>query len=178
MSITDTAPKKKYFTVQTITTLAILLAMHVILSRFLSISTPITKIGFSFVPVIVAARKYGIAEGAIVGGMGDLIGALLFPIGTYQVGFTITAALMGACDGLFIHKVADLKRIVSLVLVKQIFLSLCLNTFWISLYYGTPIRELFISRILQAVVIAVVQIIVIQVIVKKGGKVLNNKEFM
>ena len=74
-----------------IITLGILIAAEIILNRFFSVNTWNLKIGFSFVPVVLAAILYGPLSGGIVGGLGDFLGAILFPVGPYFPGFTITA---------------------------------------------------------------------------------------
>ena len=76
--------------------IAMLSAMQVVLSRFLSIQTPVVKIGFGFVPVMFAGALYGAGGGALAGALSDVVGALLFPSGSYFPGYTLTAALSGA----------------------------------------------------------------------------------
>ena len=56
-----------------IATIALLVALQVVLSRFLSIPTPVTKIGFSFVPIVIAARKYGVIDAGIVAFVSDIL---------------------------------------------------------------------------------------------------------
>ena len=73
--------------------IALLIALNVVLSRFLSFNVWNLKIGFTFVSLIFAAYFTGPVGAAIVGGAGDLIGALMFPIGAYFPGFTLTAVL-------------------------------------------------------------------------------------
>ncbi|MBR5773919.1 MAG: folate family ECF transporter S component, partial [Clostridia bacterium] len=74
--------------------IAMLTALEVVLSRFLSIPIGnILKFGFNFVPICVAAYLYGPVASVMVGAVGDLLGALLFPTDTIFYGFTITAAL-------------------------------------------------------------------------------------
>ena len=68
--------------VRTLLRLAMLLALEIVLSRFLSISTPLMKIGLGFAAVAVSAMLYGPAWAALTGALGDLIGALLFPTGS------------------------------------------------------------------------------------------------
>lgn len=72
-----------------------LVAVHVLLSRILSVNAWNMKIGLAFLPVYAAAYLYGPWIAAIVGGLGDLIGALIFPIGPYFPGFTLSCALTG-----------------------------------------------------------------------------------
>ena len=148
-------------TLRTLVNLAVLTALEIVLSRFLSISTQELKIGFSFVPVVLAAALYGPLGGALCAGLGDLIGAVLFPIGPYFPGFTLTAALTGAVFGLFLHKKIRWQGTAAAVLINQLPLSLGLNTLWISLLYGTPYLALLSTRLLQCAILIPVQIIVI-----------------
>ena len=64
-----------------IVTIGLLTAIQIVLSRFLSINAWNIKIGFAFVPVFVAAWLYGPVPAMLVGGLGDFLGAILFPIG-------------------------------------------------------------------------------------------------
>ncbi len=43
---------------------AMLVAMEIVLNRFVSIKTPFLKIGLSFVPVVMGAMLYGPVGGA------------------------------------------------------------------------------------------------------------------
>lgn len=152
---------KTVFNTRTLVTLAILVAMEIVLSRFLSISAWNTKIGFSFVPIVVAAMLYGPLAGGLVGALGDFMGAILFPIGAYFPGFTLTAFLMGAVFGLFLYKEQTVPKILGAVTVNQCALSLCLNTLWISILYGSPYGPLFVTRIVQTVILFAVQTVTI-----------------
>ena len=83
------------YNIKRIATLGLLIAMEVVLSRFLSIATPILKISLAFIPVVAAAILYGPVWAGSVAALGDLLGALLFPIGVYFPGFTVTAFISG-----------------------------------------------------------------------------------
>ena len=141
--------------------LAVLTAMEIVLSRFLSINTWNLKIGFSFIPVVVAAMLYGPAGGACVAALGDFLGAILFPIGPYFPGFTFTALLTGIVFGLFLRRKQTPLRTVIAVLINQLGLSLLLNTFWISVLYKSPYFPTLLSRIPQCAVLIPVQIALI-----------------
>ena len=141
--------------------MGLLVAMEIVLNRFLSINAWNIKIGFSFIPVVVAAMVYGPLYGAIVGGLGDFLGAIMFPIGQYFPGFTFTAVLMGLVWGFFLHKEQTLPRIIAATAINQFILGLFLNTYWISFLYGSQYWPLFTTRILQAAVLFVAQVIII-----------------
>lgn len=134
-----------------IVVLAMLTAVEIVLSRFLSISLPTLKLSLSFLAVAFAAREYGPWGGAAVGAAGDFIGAILFPIGPYFPGFTLTAGLCGIVYGIchryyspFITLVAEF--------INNFILSAGLNTLWIMILYDDTLAALLPLRLFQATV--------------------------
>ena len=155
---------KARFSTRMLTTLALLTAIEIVLSRFLSVNAWNIKIGFSFVPVVVAAILYGPIAAGIVAAIGDFVGAILFPIGTYFPGFTLTAFLTGCVFGLFLHKKQSWPRIIAAVGINKLVLSLFLNTLWISILYGSPYGPLLATRVVQCLILTTVQLIFIPMI--------------
>ena len=151
---------------KTLTLMGVLTAVEIVLSRFLSISAWNTKIGFAFVPVVIAAILLGPLQAGIVAALADFLGAILFPIGAYFPGFTLTAFLMGLFYGLFLYREQTVLRVALSVAVHQLILSLLLNTLWISVLYGSPFGPLLVTRLPQCAILTVVQLIVIQLLVK------------
>ena len=151
---------------KTLTLMALLTAVEIVLSRFLSISAWNTKIGFAFIPVVVAAMLLGPYRAGLVAALADFLGAILFPIGAYFPGFTLTAFFMGLIYGLFLYKEQSFLRIVLAVAVHQLLLSLLLNTLWISVLYGSPYGPLLLTRLPQCGILAAVQLAVIPLLVK------------
>ena len=160
---------KKGNSVQRLVILGALIAMEVVLSRFVSISTWNIKIGFAFIPVAAAAILMGPVEAAVCGGLADFLGATLFPIGTYFPGFTVTAGLTGFVFGLFFHREQTPVRVIPAVLINQFILGLLINSYWISLLYGSPYKALLATRLVQSLILTVVQTAGILVL----GKVLQ-----
>ena len=154
------------FSTRTLTTLAMLTALEIVLSRFLSLNAWNIKIGFNFVPVVAAAILYGPIGAGLVAALGDFLGALLFPIGTYFPGFTLTAFLTGCVYGFFLYKEQSWPRILAAVGINQFILSLFLNTLWISVLYGSPYIPLLATRLIQCVLLSAVQLISIRAIAR------------
>ena len=154
------------FGTKAMTVMALLTALEIVLSRFLSISAWNTKIGFAFVPVVLASMLLGPLYAGIVAALADFLGALLFPVGAYFPGFTLTAFLMGVCYGLLLYKKQSFPRILGAVAVHQLLLSLLLNTLWISLLYGSPYMPLLISRLPQCAILAAVQLALIPLLAR------------
>ena len=155
--------KKTRYSLVKLAVLALLTALSVVLSRFLSIQTPVTKIGFSFLPIVLAGVLFGPVGGALTGGLADLIGALLFPIGAYFPGYTLTAALTGAIYGFAWHKKRSPLRVVTTVAFKQVICSLLLNTLWITL--TAKVSKGFLvyltTRLPQFLIMTAVEIVVL-----------------
>ena len=147
---------------------AILLAMLIILSRFLSIKTPLTKISFAFIPTMLCATWLGPKWTVLINVLGDIIGATLFPTGAFFIGYTISTAIAGLVYGLllfkkepeaFTNKQYILRIIISVVLVA-IIVNMGLNTLWISITTGKAFVVLFGSRIIKELVMIPIHIIV------------------
>lgn len=96
----------------TLVTLAFMIALEIILTRFLSVDVAgIARIGFGFIPVAMVAIMYGpwFAGGAYA--LGDILGMLIFPKGAYFPGFTLTACLTGIIFGLILYKRDHLEKV-------------------------------------------------------------------
>ena len=142
---------------KTMVIVGLLVAVEVVLSRFCSISTWNLKISFSFLPAVLAAVLLGPVAAGTVGALGDFIGAVLFPIGPYFPGFTLTAFLTGLVFGWFLHKRQTLWRILGAVAFNLFVLSLLLQTVWISLLYDAPYMPLLLTRSVQCGIMAPIQ---------------------
>lgn len=148
--------------------IALLIALEIILTRFLSINTPIVRIGFSFLPVAVTAILYGPFPAAIGAVIADLIGANLFPSGPFFPGFTLNAALTGIIFGLFLHrKEIKIRHIVGASLTITLVITLGLTPLWLNIMYGKAFIPLVISRITQALLLFPIHILTIYVIDKR-----------
>jgi len=140
---------------------AMLVALEIVLNRFCSINTAGLKIGFSFIPPMLAAMLYGPATSALVYALSDFLGALLFPIGPYHPGFTICAAGMGLMLGLMLYwNKISFWHIVIPVVVNCLVLGLVVNTFWVSQLYGSKTYwGWFLYRLPEYAVLIPVQIL-------------------
>ena len=146
--------------------LSLLIALNVIFARFLSVSAWNVRIGFSFLPLAVGGMLYGAAAGGIVGALGDIIGAFVFPSGPYFPGFTLTAFVTGAIFGLCLHKKQGIGHILLAVLLNQLVCSLLLNSLWISVVYGSPFLPLLKTRAVQCAIVAPVQLVTLWLLAK------------
>ena len=153
---------------------AILLAALIVLSRFLSIKTPILKISFAFIPTMLCAIWLGAKWTILLNTLGDIIGATLFPTGPFFIGYTISTAIAGLIYGLLLYKREEnsyddkqfiIRLIVSAILVTGIS-NVGLNTLWISITTGKAFIVLLGTRIIKELIMIPIQIVVILFIEK------------
>ena len=146
--------------------LALLCAMQIVLARFVVIPVgDMMRFSMSFIPVVIAARRFGIIGGMAVYGVGDFLGAIVFPTGgAFFPGYTLTAAIAGVLYGIFLRpakkdetKTALNIKIVLSAFCTQLFCSLLLNSYWRAFQTGTPYTAVLLTRLPQCAIMCVVQ---------------------
>lgn len=144
---------------------ALFIASCVVLGRILSIRTTIITIGFSFVPIMLGAIILGPKYSTFIATISDIIGALLFPTGSYFFGFTITSFLTGLIYGLILYrkefkvdKNFIIRLIISTIIVTGL-LNGVLNTIWIIMISKGASKIVIPIRILKQLVMAPIKVI-------------------
>ncbi|MDO5439950.1 MAG: folate family ECF transporter S component [Erysipelotrichaceae bacterium] len=156
----------KKLTTKDIVLMSLLIGLNVVLSRILSINTWSIKIGFTFLTIYIAAYIYGVTGGVIVAAVGDIIGSLLFPTGPYFPGFTLTSILTGLLFGLLLKRNNDTKIIILTSIINEFIINLLINTFWIHYVSNASYVVLLSTRVFQAIIKCIVEIISIKALVK------------
>jgi len=137
---------------------ALFICADVLLTRLLAINTPLMKIGFGFAAVALCALMYGPLWAALTAALGDLVGSLLFPVGAFFPGFTLTAALTGLIFGLCLYrKKPGLKTSFFAAALNCVFVTLLANTAMIAFISGAAFKALLLTRLVQLAVMLPVQ---------------------
>lgn len=164
---------------QTMAVFAILIAAQFVISQFLTFQVWNIKIGFSFVPVVIAARLYGAIGAAEVAGIGDIIGVMFRPVGIWFPPITISAMLVGAIFGLLLKKSDSFIRILISVLISEFVFSLLITPLWLTIlykgnetdffafYFSTLVSRLFV----QIIPMTIVKLVVITAMLKAMDKI-------
>ena len=163
-------------TTKTMVTCALLVALQVILARFLSINTTFVVVNFSFRAVALAGILFGPLWGMAVGGVSDLVGATLFPFGAFFPGFTLTAALVGLIYGGFLHtkdgmfhgRELWLRVVVASVCASAV--RLVLNSVWLYVMYGAGLFGMLPARVTESVCMLVVQILLLPALLSMSNR--------
>lgn len=145
--------------------MAMLISLEIICSRFLSIQTPIVRIGFSFVPIAIAGMLLGPINAGVIGGISDILGLFLFGTGVFNIGITFNAILSGVMFGVMLKKPSKIRCCIAAG-VNCIGISLFSQSFALATMYGMSYSAVLLSRIPQVIISLVVQILILLVLCK------------
>lgn len=153
---------------QTMAVFAILIAAQFVISQFLTFQVWNIKIGFSFVPVVIAARLYGAIGAAEVAGIGDIIGVMFRPVGIWFPPITISAMLVGAVFGFFLKKSDSFIRILISVLISEFVFSLFITPLWLTILYkgnGTDFFAFYFSTLVSRIFVQIIPMTIVKLVV-------------
>lgn len=142
--------------------LSFLTALTIVLARFLSIQTPILRISFEFFPIVVAAILFGPVGAGITAVIADVVGAILFPAGTFFPGFTASAFLTGLIYAFFFYKKEiTFFRTIMGVLTKLLIVDMVLVSIWLMILFKMPLEALVPTRLIKLAVMLPVEAILV-----------------
>lgn len=149
--------------VRSITLMAILIALNIILSRFCSFHIPFEgvesiRIGFGTLPLVLGGILLGARLGFFAGIIGDLSGFILAPTGMFLPTFTIAAGLHGLLPGLIAGggkaKNCPRWRVYLAIAVSQILVAIILIPSLLQWHFGIPFWVTLPARLVtQAILI-------------------------
>jgi ECF transporter S component (folate family) len=108
MSKPDTSNTAGHLALRALALDGIMIALSVVLTRFLSINIPIggaigARIGLGHLPIIFTGIVLDPIHGFIVGAVADVVGATLWPSGAFIWQITVISALNGVIPALFVR---------------------------------------------------------------------------
>ena len=153
----------KKLTTKALAQVAMLIALEIIFTRFLSIQTPIVRIGFGFLPIAIIAILHGPLMAGVGYAIGDLIGFSLFGTGVFFPGFTFSAFLTGVIFGLFLYGgPKSTGRIILAVVIVTVVVRLGLTTLWLSMMFDRAFIALLPTRIVTSFAMAPIMVVLIR----------------
>ena len=153
---------------QSLVIISFLIALEIVLSRLLVISTPILRISLGFLPIAFIAIMYGPLWAAGSNAISDFLGVTMFPTGyPYFIGYTLSYFLTGATFGIFLHKRnVTVLRVLPASIIVCLLINLGLNTLWTSLQTGKGWMILLPPRLIKDVVFIPIQCTLIPLVWK------------
>lgn len=168
----------KKLTINTLTKIAILAALSVVLRRYFTITIPVNKkLGIGYIPIIMSGILYGPSLGGITGASADVVGMLLNPDGIFHPGFTFSAFLIGFLPGIvsfkIFHKDFDEKLnwiiIISSILVFML-VRLLVDSIWLVQYSKNPYWIYVLGRVPKQAIETVLNIFVLKILLPRIKK--------
>lgn len=156
---------------KTVVYVAMLIALNIVIVRFLSIQTPVIRVGFGFLTTSLCSMLFGPVIGGISAFAADFLGMAVNSRGmAYFPGFGISEALYGVTYALFLfHRDKSYKNIISCVLLQMLFIDLLLGMLWVHMMVETPLWTIFSSRGINALILAPIKIFGIKYLWKYVG---------
>lgn len=142
--------------------MALLVALNIVLERFVGWVGVDTAYGISFIAIIFAAVQYGPVGAVLVSCLGDVLGTVLsgrVPV----IGFTVTAAVQGIIYGIVLYKRIGAYRIYKTalaILPTLLICSLIMNSYFLSGLIGTKFLDQLLLRIPQVLISIPVQLVI------------------
>ena len=117
----------------TVAVAAMLLALNMAIKSFTIPVGSFMKIGFSFLTNAMCGMLYGPVVAGLMGGVGDIIGYLMNPMGqAWFPGFTLNAVLGGVIYGVFFYrKKVTFRRALAAKVVVSVVVNILLGTLWL-----------------------------------------------
>lgn len=161
--------------VRTLTGVAMLLAMSVVISFTASVRvTETIKIGLGYLITALLGMLYGPFTAALSAGAGDLIKYLLKPDGAYFFGFTLTAMLGGVVYGVFFYREkCTIPRAIASKATVSLLLNCLLNTVWVSWLYGMPFLGALGPRVIKNLMALPFEIVLLYIVLNGMNKVIQ-----
>ena len=156
---------------------AMLLAVNIVLSYFGNVSitflgTNVIKLSFTAIPIAIAAMLYGPVPAGIIGGLTDIIGFMLAPMGAYIPGFTVSMILIGFVYGAaFYDKKITLPRVLIAQLIVSVFISELLGWLWFVLFYGFAPEQALVVRGIKELIMYPVSVALIFFFAKAAERI-------
>ena len=162
----------KKINTRTLTAAALIIALHIVFVRLVSLGNTSVRISLGFFPTAVAGMIFGPLGGGAVAAIADILGTILFSKGeVYFFPLTISEFLYGFGFGMILHnKSFSALKLSILTAVQFIIINLFINSVWLYFYFimivGSPrgYWVIFSGRLAAALINMPMQIIGINLI--------------
>ena len=161
-----------------ITTMGLLMALSIILTRIASLRIAIggvegIRIGLGKLPIILGGIIFGPLSGGVIGAFSDIIGYIINPLGVYMPHFTLTSALSGMIPAfvLSLFRKEEEPKTLELgiaITLGHIMISLMLIPYFLNSIFGIPWAILLPARIIAAPINILIYVYIIKIMLKRN----------
>lgn len=152
---------------------ALMIALTLIINR-VAPATPVYHLTVDFIPVFIVAVLFGPIWAAATYAIADAVGSILFPVGPFNPGITLTLFVIGAAFGLIYYKKDASGKWMWLraffAALAALMVKLFGTTYFLYLTFGAPNGTGYwayvISRIPNCVIFAAMVFVLLPIIQK------------
>lgn len=160
--------------IKTITILAMMLAVSIILGYFTINIGGYAKLGFANIPSVIVAYLFGPITASFYGAASDIFKFILKPDGEFVIWFTLNAMFTGIMRGVILYKKnVNIIRIALCELLVLIISNWIINTYLLHMLYGKVISVILPARIIKDLVTYPIKVLIIYIIFISLSKIKN-----
>lgn len=158
---------KQLKNVKTLSTVAMLIAIGILLGFFKIPITEVLEIRFGSIPIAIAGSFFGPGISALVGALTDIGGFIVKPTGPYFPGFTISSIVTGIIFGFMFHKKEmTISRIVLAQIINTVLVGIVLNSIWLSMLYGNAFIVVVSTRVIKELLMIPINVLILTAVLK------------
>ena len=136
------------------------------------------KITFSQISNTLVSGFYGPIVGGFFGGILDIIKFFVNPTGSFFPGFTISGIVNGVIFGLILYKKPiSIKRMLLAKIISSVIVDILMNTYWLTLLYGTDFIAILPMRLLKTAIMLPVDTILMFLIMSRVAAFFKKKNY-
>ena len=147
--------------------LALLIAMSIVFSRVLSISTGFVRFNLGSLPVLLAGIVFGPGAGFAVGALADMIGSILAGYAINPL-ITLGAASIGLVGGWLwqtLHTLRLGQRLLLSVVAAHVVGSIMINSLALHIFYGYA-WSVLAARVPNALILTAVNTVLLRLLME------------
>ena len=140
--------------VKTITTVAMFVALSIILGAFTVPIGNFLKVGFSSLTTVSIGYLFGPIVGSIFGVITDIVKYMIKPTGPFFPGFTFNAVIAGLIYGSVLYKKPiSITRILVAEVLVSFLCNILLGTLWLNILYGKAFFAILPMRMVKNMIL-------------------------
>lgn len=166
--------------IQNLAVCGMFIALYIVLSYFNIKITVNIEIRFAFLVLAMSGCYGGPAMGLIVGAASDVL-SMLMTSGqgsAFFFGFTVSYALLGFLFGLCFYKNKISPVSVGVAAIFNFIVGTTLNTVWLYMMYGMPLKALAVTRLIKEAVMLPLNFVMLFIVLRVLVQVVAKAGFM
>lgn len=151
---------------------AFLVALSIVCGKFLAIPMgDVLRFSFENLPILFAGLAFGPVAGVMVGVSADLLGCVLrgYAVNPWVTAGGLLIGLIAGLGGVCLRRLPLGARVAVTTAVAHLIGSVVVKTIGLAAYYSFPLWELMAWRLLNYVLIGVVEAVLLYLLLRNPG---------